>query len=96
MLNQRCWRSYRTLRKHVNELQRIYDSLASVMIVRDDERRFGVLGDGADALCPRLKLFSGIEKVVSFRWGRVRIVGEPSIVAPSMKPNVTYRRCRAI
>src|SRR5437016_5870636 len=77
-----------------DELQGVHDGLTLKVIVGDHERLAGPLRNFADARDPGPQLFSGVKIVVTLMsWDR-RIVAEPRVVAPAVKPHVPDCRGR--
>src|SRR5260370_27396 len=72
-----------------DELQGVDHGLALEMIVGDDESIARLACDFAHAIDPRRELFGGVEIVVAFVRRNYRVVAEPPVVAPPVKPYVS-------
>lgn len=73
----------------MNQIQRVDDALALIVIVGDDKSRIRMRGNLLDAFRPGFQFFFRVKIIVTFILGNRWIVGEPSVVAATMQSYVT-------
>ncbi len=76
----------------IHQLQGVDDTFGLEMIVGDDERFAGGFGDVFDAFGPGFEFGFGVEIVVAFGGRGGGIVGEPGVVAATVKADVADGR----
>ena len=89
MLAQLFGRFHRLLEEQRHELERVHNGLPQEVIVRDDVRVLGALGNDLRALDPGLQLVEGIEVVVAV--AGLLVFREPVLVVAAVKPDVPCR-----
>lgn len=79
----------------MEQVQRIHDAFALVVIIGDNKSGFGARRHAFDPFRPWLKLFVAVEVVVALVPRNIRVVSKPRVVSSPVQANIPNLRCCA-